>query len=442
MDTITIDSVTCRGQHMPRGYASVLATLRSLAKGNLASTTVSVVIRTPARNGLASVTDAGAAAAAAFVVTVAAVLAADEAYNGQFAQLARKIGGLACTSLVGGFVKWSASTVATKEDDEIEPAGDNDMAMARRTAPEETSVAACICEPHAGLANDVRTITVVVSPEASQLRALAGSQTNAADEGRIAQASLDRFATAAARSVTTSPLLTHRVEKVVPARLHAVESCVARGDFEGLARLACAESNQVAAICSDTAPPLYFMSDVTRRVVAIVERYNHHVGRTAAAYTSAPLSASVTVIVKGAADEAAMLARLLHAFPAMPSSGRTLLAPRLESAKAEADADVMSLPFVRGLGVTEKLSALGIKALGDLASLTPPPESPNAVVWPDSVYGIVVGGVGAGAHAEDIAEDPARRAERPNLNGSCGNLLEACRQQSVLDPCRMVGKIR
>ena len=62
MDTITIDSVTCRGQHMPRGYASVLATLRSLAKGNLASTTVSVVIRTPARNGLASVTDAGAAA--------------------------------------------------------------------------------------------------------------------------------------------------------------------------------------------------------------------------------------------------------------------------------------------------------------------------------------------------------------------------------------------
>ena len=405
-DALVIDGVPCAP--LPRGYADVLDELKRHAAGNLADTHVVVAVRTCARNGLASVGDSGSAVASCFVAIAANLLQSEEAYDGHHSVLARTIGGLAACAMAGGFAKWTTSSLSNASTgDEIQPAG-SDLAMARESkgadAASPDSVAACICEPDSPFAGDIRTLTVVVSPEASQLRTLAGG----ADASAAHQAALDRFASAATRSVATSSLLSHRAEKVVPARLHAVESCVARGDFEGLARLTSAESNQIAAVCADTSPPLYFMSDVTRRVVAIVERYNHHVGRTVAAYTCAPLSAAITVIVKGAADEAAMLARLLHAFPATGS--RPLVAARSMDPVKEAEEAPSKLPFVRGRGAGDKLRDLGVSGTGDLVKLSAPPESPNAVVWPDSTYALVLGGVGGGATAEDIGEADATEA--------------------------------
>ncbi|KFO63358.1 Diphosphomevalonate decarboxylase, partial [Corvus brachyrhynchos] len=86
-------------------------------------------------------------------------------------------------------------------------------------------------------------------------------------------------------SVETSPLLKHRAEVVVPERLAQMMRHIRERDFEGFGQLAMRDSNQFHATCLDTFPPIFYLTDLSRHIIALAHRYNAHHGHTKVAYT-------------------------------------------------------------------------------------------------------------------------------------------------------------
>ncbi|NXT25652.1 MVD1 decarboxylase, partial [Syrrhaptes paradoxus] len=86
-------------------------------------------------------------------------------------------------------------------------------------------------------------------------------------------------------SVDTSPLLKHRAEVVVPERLSLMIRHIRERDFEGFGQLTMRDSNQFHATCLDTFPPIFYLNDVSRRIIALAHRYNTHHRCTKVAYT-------------------------------------------------------------------------------------------------------------------------------------------------------------
>ena len=86
-------------------------------------------------------------------------------------------------------------------------------------------------------------------------------------------------------TVATSGLFKTRAEVVVPAAMEAMERCVQGRDFEGFAGVCMRESNSFHATCLDSEPPIFYLNDVSRAVVRVVERVNERAGRKVAAYT-------------------------------------------------------------------------------------------------------------------------------------------------------------
>ena len=91
------------------------------------------------------------------------------------------------------------------------------------------------------------------------------------------------------RTVETSPLLQHRIKEVVPARMAAIKQAILARDFDAFARITMQDSNQFHAVCLDTDPPIFYMNDVSRAVIALVTEYNRvsvaNGGKLKAAYT-------------------------------------------------------------------------------------------------------------------------------------------------------------
>jgi diphosphomevalonate decarboxylase len=119
------------------------------------------------------------------------------------------------------------------------------------------------------------------------------------------------------RSVATSALLRHRALSVVPGRLAAIEAAYRARDFDTFARLTMADSNQFHAACLDTFPPIFYMNDVSRRIIGLVHRINDAVGRTVAGYTFD--AGPNAVIFTRTGDAPMVLAALLAHFPPPPS---------------------------------------------------------------------------------------------------------------------------
>uniref|UniRef100_A0A8C8BMX9 Diphosphomevalonate decarboxylase n=1 Tax=Otus sunia TaxID=257818 RepID=A0A8C8BMX9_9STRI len=86
-------------------------------------------------------------------------------------------------------------------------------------------------------------------------------------------------------SVDTSPLLKHRAEAVVPERLALMMRHIRERDFEGFGQLTMRDSNQFHATCLDTFPPIFYLNDLSRHIIALAHRFNAHHGRTKVAYT-------------------------------------------------------------------------------------------------------------------------------------------------------------
>ena len=76
-------------------------------------------------------------------------------------------------------------------------------------------------------------------------------------------------------SVATSPLLKHRAEQIVTPRLAEMEKACKERDFDTFARLTMMDSNQFHATCLDTYPPIFYLSEVSHSVIALVHAYNH-----------------------------------------------------------------------------------------------------------------------------------------------------------------------
>lgn len=76
------------------------------------------------------------------------------------------------------------------------------------------------------------------------------------------------------RTVETSALLQHRIKNVVPARMSAICDAIKAKDFDSFARITMQDSNQFHAVALDTDPPIFYMNDVSRAIIALIVEYN------------------------------------------------------------------------------------------------------------------------------------------------------------------------
>jgi diphosphomevalonate decarboxylase len=155
--------------------------------------------------------------------------------------IARQGSGSACRSLFGGFVKWEMGQ---------DPSGSDSLAI--QVAPREhwPEMHALIC---------------VVSDDKKGTSSTSGMQ----------------------RSVETSALLQHRIKHVVPERMDKMSAAILAKDFSTFAKITMADSNQFHAVALDTEPPIFYMNDVSRAIVALIVEYNRISLEAGAGYKAA-----------------------------------------------------------------------------------------------------------------------------------------------------------
>lgn len=184
-------------------------------------------------------TAAGLASSAAGYACLVHTLARLYGVEGELSEVARQGSGSACRSMLGGFVQWLMGEQPDGKD-----------SIAQQVAPETHWP-------------ELRVLILVVSAEKKPVGSTAGMQT----------------------SVDTSPLLKHRAEAVVPERMAQMIQFIQQRDFEGFGQLTMKDSNQFHATCLDTFPPIFYLNDVSRRIIALAHRFNAHHGKTKVAYT-------------------------------------------------------------------------------------------------------------------------------------------------------------
>lgn len=145
--------------------------------------------------------------------------------------------------MFGGFVSWEMGSLANGED----------------------SVAVLVAEKEHW--PEMQALILVVSDKKKGTPSTAGMQ----------------------RTVATSELLQHRIKHVVPTRMAAMETAIKARDFDAFAQHTMADSNQFHAVCLDTEPPIFYLNDVSRSIIALVTEYNRASvaasGHLKAAYT-------------------------------------------------------------------------------------------------------------------------------------------------------------
>ncbi|KAI1795554.1 mevalonate pyrophosphate decarboxylase [Ganoderma leucocontextum] len=192
----------------------------------------------PTAAGLAS----SASGFAALVASLAALYKLPTSRS-DLSRIARQGSGSACRSLFGGFVAWQMGEL---------PDGSDSLAV--EVAPREHWP-------------DIHALICVVNDEKKGTSSTAGMQ----------------------RTVETSPLLQHRIKHIVPARMTAISEAIRARDFDAFARITMQDSNQFHAVALDTEPPIFYMNDVSRAIIALIVEYNRvaveKTGKLKAAYT-------------------------------------------------------------------------------------------------------------------------------------------------------------
>lgn len=157
----------------------------------------------------------------------------------QLSEVARQGSGSACRSLFGGYVAW-----------DVGAAPDGSDSVAREVAP---------------LSHwpEMRALILVASAKKKAVSSTAGMQ----------------------ETVRTSQLFPERVKEIVPRRMAEMESAILNKDFQAFGEVTMRDSNTFHACCADTYPPIYYMTDVSRAAVRLVEAINARAGKTIAAYT-------------------------------------------------------------------------------------------------------------------------------------------------------------
>ena len=140
---------------------------------------------------------------------------------------------------MGGYVAWRMGTAADGSD-----------SLAEQVAP-------------ASHWPEMRALILVVSADKKAVSSTSGMQ----------------------QTVATSRLFAERVARVVPEHMDRVERAIADRDFAAFAEATMRDSNSFHAACADTYPPIFYMTDVSRAAVRVVESINKSEERTVAAYT-------------------------------------------------------------------------------------------------------------------------------------------------------------
>ncbi|KAH8885807.1 Diphosphomevalonate decarboxylase [Thozetella sp. PMI_491] len=188
----------------------------------------------PTAAGLAS----SAAGFAALVRAIADLYELRET-PAELSLIARQGSGSACRSLFGGYVAWRMGDSPDGAD----------------------SIADQVAE--AAHWPEMRALILVVSAAKKGVSSTSGMQ----------------------QTVATSTLFKERVASVVPANMAAIEKAIANRDFASFAEVTMRDSNSFHSTCSDTYPPIFYMNDVSRAAIRVVEAINAAAGRTVAAYT-------------------------------------------------------------------------------------------------------------------------------------------------------------
>lgn len=86
-------------------------------------------------------------------------------------------------------------------------------------------------------------------------------------------------------TVETSDLFKHRAEVVVPHHMKLMEKAILERDFESFATVTMKDSNSFHATCADTFPPIFYLNDVSKAAIRVVDDINKKAGKIVAAYT-------------------------------------------------------------------------------------------------------------------------------------------------------------
>lgn len=86
-------------------------------------------------------------------------------------------------------------------------------------------------------------------------------------------------------TVATSSLFPSRASETVPRRMAEMQKAIQNKDFETFAKVTMMDSNSFHATCLDTYPPIFYLNDVSRAAIKVVEAVNEAAGRIVAAYT-------------------------------------------------------------------------------------------------------------------------------------------------------------
>jgi diphosphomevalonate decarboxylase len=182
-----------------------------------------------------------ASSAAGFAALVRAIADLYElpANPTELSRIARQGSGSACRSLFGGYVAWQ---MGTKDD------GSDSLAV--EVAP-------------ASHWPTMRALILVVSAEKKGVSSTSGMQI----------------------TVATSELFQRRAEIVVPKHMVEMEEAIKAKDFEKFGKVTMMESNSFHSVCLDTFPPIFYLNDVSKAAIRVVEDINKKAGKIIAAYT-------------------------------------------------------------------------------------------------------------------------------------------------------------
>jgi diphosphomevalonate decarboxylase len=86
-------------------------------------------------------------------------------------------------------------------------------------------------------------------------------------------------------TVATSTLFASRANETVPRRMKEMISAIEKKDFEAFGKITMMDSNSFHATCLDTYPPIFYLNDVSRAAIKVVETINAAAGKIVAAYT-------------------------------------------------------------------------------------------------------------------------------------------------------------
>ena len=110
----------------------------------------------------------------------------------------------------------------------------------------------------------------------------------------------------------TSTLFRERL-RVVPQRMDGMEKAILAKDFESFGRITMMDSNSFHSVCLDTFPPIFYLNDISKRIITLIHKWNEASGRTMAAYT---FDAGPNAVIYSPKENMPQLLKLLlHYFP-------------------------------------------------------------------------------------------------------------------------------